>query len=106
MLPYPRPANWRFYVVCNESAWQNAMDRFNRGSIAARVYGVTFLPERVTILRGDKLADGGPMDPTAAHVIAHELAHIALNTEDESRAEQTARQWMAAQGVGDPVLIR
>jgi predicted SprT family Zn-dependent metalloprotease len=55
------------------------------------IYGATFLPTHLTLLRGSSFDQVQP-DPEL--VIAHELAHIYLHSEDEVEVDHASREWV------------
>ena len=107
-LPLPK-GSWTFAVVCDEATWQHLIQanaekllRMGRDPSKGEIYGGTILDRRLTILRGTKLVhpDG---NITAAHIIAHELAHIYTGRADEIRVESLALQWLEKSG--NPVTL-
>lgn len=89
---FPHPEKWTWLVVCDESSWPAAM-KAEHVNNAEYVYGSTYFDTTTTILRGSALRGDDPK-VTAEHLVSHELAHIALRTADEYRAEALAKKWM------------
>ena len=101
---YPLPTgNWTFIVVCDESTWKHMMV-MNATTLArsgidvsrSEVYGLTMLNQKVTVCRGYKLVHPDKL-AIPERVIAHELAHIALNSSDEVVVDRQAVQWVTSQ---------
>jgi hypothetical protein len=97
---FPRPDAWRWVVLCDDAAWREFLlrshssgDPIDSGAGEA-VYASTDLAAHLTILRGTTLLKPNTPLARADHVVAHELAHILLHTEDEDRAERQAIQWL------------
>jgi hypothetical protein len=113
---YPAVHNWTFYIVCTERSWRqfvrksgqldhgvllNGVAYHNQPDV--QVYGTTYLGSRVTYIRGYKLLYPDP-GITPDRIVAHELAHIVLNSTDEVRDDHLALQWIAEhQQTGRPV---
>lgn len=93
------PAQWRWIIVCDDASWQSLMlkrDGRRGADLAAgaseMVYASTDLAAHLTIVRGTMLLDPDSLLARPEHVVAHELGHILLQTEDEGRAETWAIQ--------------
>jgi hypothetical protein len=94
---FPHPKQWTFIIACDEIAWDKAMRHI--GIVpepGTQIYGETTLSEgmHITFLRGPALLT--PPDPrvTGGHIIAHELSHIYLKTQDEAKADAQADKWI------------
>jgi hypothetical protein len=95
---YPQPSNWTYVIACDDHAWQFALTHMGLDEHDGKHYGETdFDPQiRVTYFRGSTFIAPDSPEATGDHVIAHELAHIALKTHDERKAEAQALAWMKA----------
>ena len=100
---FPRPDQWHWVVVCDDTAWR----RFLLNSVTANadmkgipaaeggtIYASTDIDAHLTCVRGTTLLQPDSPLAQAKDVIAHELAHILLNTRDESRADRQAALWL------------
>ncbi|MHB2009293.1 MAG: hypothetical protein ACYCOX_14740 [Acidobacteriaceae bacterium] len=104
---FPSPNRWTFFVVCDDATWHYdfaniATDGRNSAVSTSQLYGVTVLDKHITYIRGEKLLhtvrynyERGA-DPTPAVIVAHELAHIYLNSTDEDKVEALAVRWVNA----------
>ncbi|MBB5060968.1 hypothetical protein HDF16_005704 [Granulicella aggregans] len=91
------PRKWRFYVVCDEASWDSYVHHIRVEKHLAPstpVYGVTYLDAGYTIMRGPKLLRPDALT-TPEHIVAHELAHIYLQSIDEISVEALAMLWLA-----------
>ena len=105
---FPSPDSWTFFVVCDDATWHYdfaniATDGRNSAIPTSQLYGVTVLDKHITYIRGEKLLhtvrynyERGA-DPTPAVIVAHELAHIYLNSTDEDKVEALAVRWVHAE---------
>jgi hypothetical protein len=89
---YPRPESWHWVVICDEAGWRRFLRLSGRDEHAA-IYASTDLRGRSTYLRGSKLLYPNDLMVDPDGVIAHELAHIRLNTSSETAADGLARTW-------------
>jgi hypothetical protein len=89
---YPHPEAWHWVLLCDDPAWQHLLTHLDRRGEA--VYALTDLEGSTTYLRGATLLRPDNAQARPDHVIAHELAHIALHDRDESLAEQLASGWL------------
>ena len=76
------PQGWHFVVVCGESGWKSYTAFSSRGEVALETAAAdTDRSGQTTYFREDRL------QTTEAHglrrVVAHEIASILLNTDDE-----------------------
>jgi hypothetical protein len=104
---YPHPSSWTYYVVCDVDTWEKLVARYN-GEARSRfvsVYGMTFLTAKVTILNGKQLVDYTSSDPKPDHIIAHELAHIYLNSGNEQVVDNLSLQWIRVRKIVDRPLL-
>lgn len=95
LVRYPRPASWHWVLVCDEAGWRRFLRLSRRGEQAA-IYASTDLAGRTTYIRGAKLLYPFDLRAEPDAIIAHELAHIHLNSRSESRADWLARRWRDA----------
>jgi hypothetical protein len=107
LIEFPRPSEWHWIIVCDDAGWNQFLlqrDHFTHESASEEtIYASTDLTAHVTCLRGSTLLKPDTALAAPAHVIAHELAHIILNTASEDRAEQQAAIWLRSRLV--PALI-
>ncbi len=89
---YPRPDSWHWVVICDEAGWRRFLRLSGRDEQAA-IYASTDLRGRSTYLRGSKLLYPNDLLVDPESIIAHELAHIRLNTSSETAADDLARTW-------------
>ena len=92
MIRYPLPASWHWVLVCDETGWRRFLRLSGRDERAA-IYASTCLRERVTYIRGAKLLIPYDLDADPDEVIAHELAHIWLQSATEDGANRLAQLW-------------
>lgn len=86
------PENWHFVIVCGEQGWRDYTAVSQRGEVALEDSSAdTDLGERVTYLRESRLS--APHTHGPQRVIAHELASIRLNTQDEQAIEAQLTLW-------------
>ncbi|WP_213805773.1 hypothetical protein [Granulicella sp. dw_53] len=93
LVSYPHPAKWTYIISCDDFAWSDTMmaARNDRGKL---IYGATNPENFTTLLRGSTLRDDGDRRVTAEHLIAHELAHIFLQSNDDAKVEKLAQSWL------------
>lgn len=101
---FPEPSNWRFVIVCDEFTWNRFTRESGQFQPRVQVYAATNLDRRTTFIRGWHLThvDLTMGAPTPERVVAHELAHIILNTLDDDLADRQAIAWLEAADL--PVL--
>ncbi len=92
LIRYPRPGSWHWVILCDEVGWQRFLRLTGRDE-QAEIYASTDLEGRMTYLRGDKLLYPYDLQAHPDDIIAHELAHILLQSESEARAVDLARRW-------------
>jgi hypothetical protein len=92
LVRYPRPGAWHWVLVCDEAGWRRFLRLSGRAEGAA-IYASTDLEGRTTYLRGAKLLYPYDLEASPEGIVAHELAHIWLRSEDEARAEELVRLW-------------
>jgi hypothetical protein len=91
---YPHPDTWTWVVVCDDLAWQRWERHISWNENGSPLLALTDRASRVTYLRGPAILH--PAMQAAArpeHFIAHELAHIAMNSSDESAVDRLAWKW-------------
>ena len=86
LVRYPRPAAWHWVLVCDEAGWRRFLRLSGREEQAA-IYASTDLAGRITYIRGAKLLYPFDLQAEPDDIIAHELAHIQLESSSESRAD-------------------
>lgn len=94
LVHYPRPDSWHWVLVCDEAGWRRFL-RLSGRSEGAAIYASTDLGGRTTYVRGAKLLSPYDLQASPDEIIAHELAHIRLQTESEARTDGLARSWQA-----------
>lgn len=92
LVRYPRPDSWHWVLICDEAGWRRFLRLSGRGEHDA-IYASTDLSGRTTYLRGAKLLYPYDLHAEPDDIIAHELAHIRLQTSSEMRADSLARLW-------------
>jgi hypothetical protein len=95
LVRYPRPASWHWVLICDEAGWRRFLRLSGRGDREG-IYASTDLAERTTYLRGVKLLYPYDLYAEPDDIIAHELAHIWLDSSNESSADSLARRWRGA----------
>ena len=100
LVRYPRPDAWHWVLLCDEAGWRRFLRLSGRDEQAA-IYASTDLEGQTTYLRGAKLLYPYDLEAHPDDIIAHELAHIRLQSESEARAVDLARRWQdrAKQGL-------
>jgi hypothetical protein len=92
LVHYPRPGDWHWIIMCDEAGWQRFLQQSGRVG-HEEIYASTDLMTRTTYLRGTKLLHSSGFRAQPDEIIAHELAHIWLHSQDEAAAEGLARLW-------------
>jgi len=84
------PTRWTFVIICDDQRWQRALRNFD--IVGETKFAFTDLKTQQTWLRGQKFTNPelGDDRVTPRYVVAHELAHIILQTRDEDRANRCA----------------
>jgi hypothetical protein len=98
---YPHPASWRFIVACDESAWDHLAKIAAPGENPDTVFGTTEQKVSLTILRGSRMTNQRPGEPTPDHIVSHELAHVFLRTSDDIAVDRLSKRWMESRGIYD-----
>lgn len=98
LVRYPRPASWHWVLVCDEAGWRRFLRLSGRDEQTA-IYASTDLAGRTTYIRGAKLLYPNDLQACPAGIIAHELAHIRLQSDSEAGADDLVRLW---QGLTKP----
>ena len=86
------PEHWHWVLLCDDPCWQHLLTHLDRRGES--VYALTDLEGATTYVRGHTLLRPDNDLARADHVIAHELAHIAIHDRDESSAENLALAWL------------
>jgi hypothetical protein len=94
LVRYPRPAAWHWVLVCDEAGWWRFL-RLSGRDEQAEIYASTDLSARTTYIRGAKLLYPYDFQARPDYIIAHELAHIRLQSSNEARADSLARLWQS-----------
>jgi len=92
LVRYPRPESWHWVLVCDEAGWRRFL-RLSGRSEGAAIYASTDLGGRTTYIRGAKLLYPYDLHADPDEIVAHELAHIRLQSESESRVSDLVREW-------------
>ena len=95
LVRYPRPASWHWVLICDEAGWRRFLRLSGRNEDAA-IYASTDLDGTTTYIRGAKLLYPYDLQADPDGIIAHELAHIKLQTESEDLANDLVRAWERA----------
>jgi hypothetical protein len=99
LIRYPRPASWHWVLICDEAGWRRFL-RLSGRSEGAPVYASTDLDGRTTYIRGAKLLYPYDLQASPEGIIAHELAHIRLQSESEALANDLVRAWQGRAKLG------
>lgn len=91
---YPRPDSWHWVLICDEAGWRRFLRLSSRDERAA-IYASTDLSGRTTYIRGAKLLYPYDLQAEPDDIVAHELAHIRLQSSSEARADSLARLWQS-----------
>jgi hypothetical protein len=110
-LPLPK-GDWHFVVVCDEVSWQHLiiaqaehLREEDRDPSKGEIYADTILDKKITIFRGYKLVH--PDENVAPeHTIAHELAHIYLDSANENKVDRQADTWVSELKAGTTVASK
>jgi hypothetical protein len=94
LVRYPRPAAWHWVLICDEAGWRRFL-RFSGRYEQAAIYASTDLSGRTTYIRGAKLLYPYDLHAGPDDVIAHELAHIRLQSSSEACADGLALIWQS-----------
>lgn len=110
-LPLPK-GNWNFVVVCDEVTWQHViaaqaehLREEDRDPSKGEIYADTILNKKITIFRGYKLVHPDE-NVLPEHIIAHELAHIYLNSANENKVDRQADTWVSELKAGTTVASK
>jgi hypothetical protein len=96
----PRPKKWTFYVACSPHIWQEIQSKVNWKS----PYAFTGLDDKVTFINGEIYAPDFELPDffTPELVVAHEIGHRVLNSEDERKVTAWARDALAHTSLDRP----
>jgi hypothetical protein len=92
LVQYPRPLAWHWVLLCDEAGWHRFL-RLTARAEGEPIYASTDLIARTTYLRGFKLLYPYDLQAEPAAILAHELAHIQLDSPEEEDAKEQARRW-------------
>ena len=92
LVRYPRPVSWHWVLVCDEDGWRRFL-RLSGRDEQADIYASTDLAGRTTYIRGAKLLYPYDLQASPGGIVAHELAHIRLQSDSEARADELVRLW-------------
>ena len=95
LVRYPRPASWHWVLICDEAGWRRFLRLSGRGEREG-IDASTDLAGRITYFRGSKLLYPFDLQAEPDDIVAHELAHIWLNSSSESDSDKLARWWRGA----------
>ncbi len=87
------PEDWHFVVVCGEEGWKSyAAYAMDESSNLLNAVADTHLEQHETFFREDRLdiADVRALQ----HVVAHEVAGIALHSKDETAINHQVKLWL------------
>lgn len=101
LVRYPRPDSWHWVLICDEAGWRRFLRLSGRAGEDA-ICASTDLSGRTTYFRGAKLLYPYDLHAEPDDIIAHELAHIRLQSSSEAHAESLARLWRGAAKEGLP----
>jgi len=93
---FPHPATWTYIVVCDDRSWDDVMTA-NGQTQAKYIHGATDRVHHLTMFRGTTLRDDNGTGITSDHVVAHELCHIFLHSDDEVAVDTLALAWVKNQ---------
>lgn len=86
--------DWAWVIITDDKSWSQLLRRNHTGSLNTEVYGLTDLDHHCTYLRGEALLHPDNPEARPDRVVAHEMAHVYLNTPSETIAETTAQLWL------------
>lgn len=97
LAKYPHPANWTYVIACEDTAWAQVERKVGIVENSSYVIGLTnYDPGAyITYFKGSTLTTCTVGNCESDHVVAHELAHIALRSRDEAAVDALAQTWMA-----------
>ena len=95
---FPMTSNWHYVIICDEFTWKEFLRTHGQDQPGVQVYGVTYLQSKLTFIRGWALThvDLTSGAPTPERIVAHEIGHVILNTNDDGAADRLATQWLKA----------
>jgi hypothetical protein len=92
---FPHPARWSYVVACEEAQWPVLLGRAGyAASNGAKLYSFTNLQSAMSVFQGPALLSPDSRTGTSGMVVARELAHIYLQTQDDEAARQQAAVWL------------
>lgn len=102
LVKFPHPDTWTFIIACDENAWDDLMALSGHAGSSRVIFGATDPDNHSTLLRGTTLL-GKDRVMSPEHLVAHELAHVFLQSSNERRVEDQALDWLKADH-NEPVL--
>jgi hypothetical protein len=97
---FPRPANWTFYIVCDEKTWKDvvhvtgtAKKGFDYFSVTPTTGASVDMTKRVSYIRGWALIHPTKATPEPEFIVADTLARVILNTTDDTVARNQVSTW-------------
>ena len=85
------PSDWRIIVACTDGEWDSILTHFGFNGVSN--YAFTWRDaHKLTVIRGTEFSR--LTDAQQRFVVLHELGHIVLQTSNEDKADDYARQHM------------
>jgi hypothetical protein len=101
---------WHWIIVADDMMWNHLVLHLGcNPNTGYSIYGVTDLGTKTTFFRGSTFLRPDQSEANPQHVIAHEMAHVYLQSRDEAVVDATAQAWMknvAATERGEQELLR
>ena len=98
------PDGWHFVVVCGEDGWKNYAAFSSRGEGVLNRVADTDQAQQTTYFRGASLHT--TQDHGLDRAVAHEVASILLNTDDEVAIQTKMATWEHKGEVQEALLTR
>jgi hypothetical protein len=89
----PHPAAWDYVVYCNDVKWNDALR--SADDVGKTDWAFTDRKGHKTYIRATMFRRELPLGLSPEFIIAHELGHILLGTDDEQAANAWAREQLA-----------
>jgi hypothetical protein len=96
---FPHPSIWTYVIACDDNQWENVLLHIGVQP-SMLTYAATIRGRQVTYFRGSTFLHPDLPGSESRHVIAHELAHIYLNSADDAKVDALAHQWMKSRSRG------
>ena len=100
VFTYPHPDSWTWIIACDERSWQALVRHLGHDTTGVYTMALTDQKDHITYVRADAILHpqmGPASEPE--HIIAHELAHIYLKSDDERAVDDLAWRWSASSSV-------